>query len=618
MSYRFIYDEKGVYGNVVGLVLEHAAGRGLHLDLGCGWGAIAEPLSEAGLTYVGFDIDATSVADLQKRGFEAHRLDLSDPVAVKQVLTEVIAERPVSSITMMDILEHITTDAEILCVLRELVVTGEPAPLIVSVPNVGHLDIAAKLMAGRWDYTETGLLDYTHIRFFTDSGLTQAMDHSGWAQVGADDFRLPVSDQHFPETSIVLSRKSALGGLLQQVRESAGYGAAVNQFVRAYLPGTPRPSSLHHDRSSDDAWPLTVLVRTQGLRPHTLRDTLLCLLAQTVQDFEVIVLAHDVTVTQQIEVEQAVVELPASLRERTRVLAVDGGGRARPLNRGVEAARGAYIAVLDDDDTVFAHWVETFMSLARKSPGRLCRTVAVSQRIGSTDWSDGRPGFHTEGPIEQEFPSEFDLFAHLALNRTPFMCWAIPRALFSELGLRFDDTLSVCEDWDIVMRGSFICGVASSEETVANYRRWQDGVASHLAHDRADWESDAERIVGRLNQQPTVLAPGAARRLRALISAEELAAALLKQREELWAERAELETERLELQSAWEQERAQMVQDYVDRGGLLSASWQQAEALSHQLSQVSDILNDVTASASWRLTAPLRKAFDTARAQLSR
>ena len=55
--YQHSYVPKSMYGNVVALLRNCVTTTGLHLDIGCGFGAIAEPVrDELGLTYVGFDL----------------------------------------------------------------------------------------------------------------------------------------------------------------------------------------------------------------------------------------------------------------------------------------------------------------------------------------------------------------------------------------------------------------------------------------------------------------------------------------------------------------------------------------------------------------------------------
>ena len=81
--YQHSYVPKSMYGNVIALLRNCVTTTGLHLDIGCGFGAIAEPVrDELGLTYVGFDLATDGLDSLRERGFDAHQVDLSDLRAI--------------------------------------------------------------------------------------------------------------------------------------------------------------------------------------------------------------------------------------------------------------------------------------------------------------------------------------------------------------------------------------------------------------------------------------------------------------------------------------------------------------------------------------------------------
>src|SRR4029077_6350623 len=107
--YRHDYNALSIYGNVVALLREHGPQGGVHLDIGCGYGAIAEPVrDELGLSYIGFDLADDGLESLRDRGFEAHRIDLSDLDGFATIVRKAIANRPIASLTFIDTLEHIT------------------------------------------------------------------------------------------------------------------------------------------------------------------------------------------------------------------------------------------------------------------------------------------------------------------------------------------------------------------------------------------------------------------------------------------------------------------------------------------------------------------------------
>ena len=262
---------------------------------------------------------------------------------------------------------------------------------------------------------------------------------------------------------------------------------------------------------------LTVLVRTQGRRIEPLKDALLCLAAQTTQDFEVIVLEHDATKEAAAAVRTIVERLEPTFRERVRILEVKGGSRAKPLNAGVLAANGNYLAVYDDDDLVFANWVEEFLRTAGRDGDRLARAVVANQKVTPEVWPQGQAGFRTGSWPNAEYPKEFDLLQHMLVNYSPFMSWAFPRALFFTYGMRFDETLTVCEDWDVILRGSLLCGVDDVPALTAIYRRWEGGESSYTAHSSESWKQSEQTVIDRINDHVIMMPIGSFEAMRRMV-----------------------------------------------------------------------------------------------------
>lgn len=53
--------------------------------------------------------------------------------------------------------------------------------ILASIPNVAHISVLAPLLAGNWSYTEYGLLDKTHIRFFTFNEMLRMFLKAGYS-----------------------------------------------------------------------------------------------------------------------------------------------------------------------------------------------------------------------------------------------------------------------------------------------------------------------------------------------------------------------------------------------------------------------------------------------------
>lgn len=81
-------------------------------------------------------------------------------------------------ILMADVLEHLFKDAEVLSGCRELL--KDDGRLLLSVPNVGHAAVLGELLQGNFPYTEEGLLDTTHVRFYTRSSILELLTEAGY------------------------------------------------------------------------------------------------------------------------------------------------------------------------------------------------------------------------------------------------------------------------------------------------------------------------------------------------------------------------------------------------------------------------------------------------------
>lgn len=276
-------------------------------------------------------------------------------------------------------------------------------------------------------------------------------------------------------------------------------------------------------REETDSPFLTVLLRTQGLRLEPLRDALLCLEAQSDDDFTVVLLVHSNDDSAIAAVEHIVTRLEPSFGARVHVAVVREGLRGAPLNVGLEQSTSRYVAIFDDDDLLLGDWVEAFRQAASEHPGRALRAQTANMAVQPATWPQGQAGVVGMSWPRAEYPREFDLHDHLVVNQSPFMSWAFPRMLFSKMGVRFDESLEVCEDWDMVLTAASICGVADIDRLTSIYRRWETGSSSYTAHSRDAWNASELRVRQRFDAQPLVFPAGSVERSRRLVSLADLA-----------------------------------------------------------------------------------------------
>lgn len=145
---------------------------GTLLDLGGGVGATALAAKDGGLAHkVGVVdlVDPLPGLDFNYRG------DLNDLEFLAQVGREQGAFR---TILCLDILEHLVDPWAVVGQLHKML---EPGGVIVaSIPNVRHISVVAPLLLkSSWQLQDEGVLDRTHLRFFTESSAVDLMVESG-------------------------------------------------------------------------------------------------------------------------------------------------------------------------------------------------------------------------------------------------------------------------------------------------------------------------------------------------------------------------------------------------------------------------------------------------------
>lgn len=229
---------------------------------------------------------------------------------------------------------------------------------------------------------------------------------------------------------------------------------------------------------------LTILIRTQGKREEGLREALLCVLAQTFSDYEVILIGHKVEEENKIIIQNILDDQQEEFRKKIRYIELNEGTRTTPLNVGFSLARGKYISVFDDDDILFDNWAEDFYNAARENDGKILHGYAFGQSWEAVKDS----GYRAVNEPLADYCKDFDLLSQLVTNKCPLMTLAFPTYLFQKLGICFNEELNVMEDWEYFMRLSLVCGVADIQKPVAIYRFWSNIENSATLHDQKEWD----------------------------------------------------------------------------------------------------------------------------------
>ncbi|MDP8961933.1 MAG: methyltransferase domain-containing protein, partial [Actinomycetota bacterium] len=148
-----------------------------------------------------------------------------------------------------DVLEHLRNPVPVLRQTRDLLAAG--GFVVISIPNIAHGDVRLALLQGRWDYRPLGLLDETHLRFFTWEGVERMLWEAGFASV-----EMRRTSTELFETELGVRPEEFDAAVVEQIRrdpESTTY-----QFVLKAVPADA-DTAIHELREREEAQRLRIV-----------------------------------------------------------------------------------------------------------------------------------------------------------------------------------------------------------------------------------------------------------------------------------------------------------------------------------------------------------------------
>jgi len=184
---------------------------------------------------------------------------------------------------------------------------------------------------------------------------------------------------------------------------------------------------------------------------------------------------------------------------RVRYVRQENQGKSSALNLGLHLFQGAYLTILDADDTLPDHGLASRLQQAEKGPALVIGGFSVVNEEGEEVGRRMPPSATTPSLLRNRYFYSF---------RTPFHLCAtlIRRDLVSKVG-SFDETLDRCDDLDYALR---LLRSASSigivDEAVYHYRKYRDRVSERV---RYRWTTLLERPLVYKRHAPTLQIPSA-------------------------------------------------------------------------------------------------------------
>lgn len=153
------------------------------LEVGCSTGYFGQALKNAGHTVWGVEM-TPDAAELAKKV-----LDFVYVGTIEAFLaSELASKNKFDYLVFGDVLEHLPYPSEILKQCKSILTPD--GGIVASIPNVAHLAVRIMLLEGRWEYSELGIMDNTHLRFFDKNSIIKLFNESSYSVQSLDCVRI--------------------------------------------------------------------------------------------------------------------------------------------------------------------------------------------------------------------------------------------------------------------------------------------------------------------------------------------------------------------------------------------------------------------------------------------
>ena len=161
------------------------------------------------------------------------------------LLTEDFIDERFDAIIFGDVLEHLLDPRRVLQAVTDRLT--DRGVIIASVPNVAHERVRMMLLEGRWEYSATGIMDNTHLHFFTRDTLIELFTKTGLCvqrfsaiTLDGNAVQIPVDAKTISiAEEIITDRERDVFQFIALVRPAAAVGAEVSAKVSAEVSNAP-------------------------------------------------------------------------------------------------------------------------------------------------------------------------------------------------------------------------------------------------------------------------------------------------------------------------------------------------------------------------------------------
>ncbi len=142
------------------------------LDVGCGSGYLGDYLkNKKNCDVYGLDIDEEALKKADKRNVYSALFKINLENIENLEISLKNFEQKFDYIILADVLEHLKNINQVILTIWPLL--KKDGSMLISIPNINHIDIVLNLIKGNFNYSLFGILDNTHLRFFTQKSFKE-------------------------------------------------------------------------------------------------------------------------------------------------------------------------------------------------------------------------------------------------------------------------------------------------------------------------------------------------------------------------------------------------------------------------------------------------------------
>jgi O-antigen biosynthesis protein len=467
--YAFVRNE------VVDAIVQSAIPAREILEIGCAAGATGKKLKELIPIdqYVGIEISEEAAVTARQH---LERVIVAD-IENTDLTTCGLKQESFDLILALDVLEHLYDPWDALSTLMTYLRPG--GHVVASIPNIQNVSVVRNLLKGNWKYEDAGLLDATHLRFFTLDEISALFTGAGLTITRTDCILNPSIDigslkatgnsfeldkVHFTD----LSKEEVVRFFTYQYLVIAEKRAAIDAGTAALEPVTPivnvypigsSAPKAHSGQSSPPSLKpgkgftrglTSIVILTFNQLKYT-KECVESIRKHTPEPHEVIFVDNGST-------DGTVKWLKKLVGENSNYSLIENGknlGFAKGCNQGIEASSGEYILLLNNDVVVTQDWLSGMLECLNNAAdigivGPMTNSISGPQKVEQVGYSSIKQlDTYAKGFREQ------NRHRRVPTRRIVGFCMLFQNALIEKIGL-LDESFGSgnFEDDDLCLRAA--------------------------------------------------------------------------------------------------------------------------------------------------------------------